>query len=582
MARRKQYKHRSQAPLLQGVPINSPWELLGYMIICAPFLLWYYIKTHPVQGFFIIAGIITFVVWYISYRKKKRAAYLKWFFDRKRRLEEINANEFIDTEITKAIENALKTGKNVAIGNETRSFQDIRDSYNEIWKSEEIFNGSDGLSQSPGLALTGKKGFVAKCDPVIFNYASERDGGYTFYLFPEVVLVYVEGPERSVFIAAYRPEAFELIFADAHCDKSVIVHEKTQNGIRYYDKFKPVKDAQIIKSQWKVVNKDGSRSFKGGLLPEHNPLTFRLLYANLSVKLGNYTASTASFSNNRACKEFSDEMSSYARGGSRRRSLGMRRTSLAIEDDDEMIVGRTPTRTNPGSNTLSGQTSTRTGSDIGLASRRSAPIIDDDEVENDSVFNRTSAKISREEPVVPRKIDNPTPGIKEEKKVVPVQQAKPETPSTKTNNSLTEDQARSRNRDAAKVAADALNKKYSSKYDFKVYQVRKPRANWELQDAGVYTYVNDSAGNQYTIEFDLHTKLDIPQTDLSFSIWSKSKELVASRYKTSVSKGMAVNGDGYTLVIKRDYEKMSSATMAATFEKDCLTLMKLIDIDDRP
>ena len=68
---------------------------------------------------------------------------------------------------------------------------------------------------------------------------------------------------------------------------------------------------------------------------------------------------------------------------------------------------------------------------------------------------------------------------------------------------------------------NALNKRYKGKYEFKVYQVRKPRTGWETYDAGVYSYVNDSDGNQYTIEFDLHTNLSIPRTDLKLSVWGE-------------------------------------------------------------
>ncbi len=43
---------------------------------------------------------------------------------------------------------------------------------------------------------------------------------------------------------------------------------------------------------------------------------------------------------------------------------------------------------------------------------------------------------------------------------------------------------------------------------------------------------------------------------------------------------MVVNGEGYSVTIKREYETMSEADMSAAFTKDCMTLMKLVAYDD--
>lgn len=61
----------------------------------------------------------------------------------------------------------------------------------------------------------------------------------------------------------------------------------------------------------------------------------------------------------------------------------------------------------------------------------------------------------------------------------------------------------------------------------------------------------------------------------------KTKELVAQRYKITVSKGkMVVNGEEYYVMIKREYESMNETDMTTAFTKDCMTLMKLVAYDD--
>ena len=125
------------------------------------------------------------------------------------------------------------------------------------------------------------------------RFTDENDGGYVFYAFPETVLAFVEGPEQVVFLAAYHPSALKITCNPASHRVQKVVQEKTQNPIRYYDKFNPIRDAEIISSQWKEVNKDGSRSFKGGLLPEHNPITYTLKYGKVVYKFGAVSAANA-------------------------------------------------------------------------------------------------------------------------------------------------------------------------------------------------------------------------------------------------------------------------------------------------
>ena len=90
----KKYKKSEQTPI--SIPITSPFEAVVVLILGAGICLFNYIKEHPIVGVILGGVIVTFVVLAVYYRKKKWAEYLKWFYSRSRRLEELNANDLIE------------------------------------------------------------------------------------------------------------------------------------------------------------------------------------------------------------------------------------------------------------------------------------------------------------------------------------------------------------------------------------------------------------------------------------------------------------------------------------------------------
>ena len=571
----KKYKKSKQTPI--SIPITSPFEAVVVLILGAGICLFNYIKEHPIVGVILGGVIVTFVVLAVYYRKKKWEEYLKWFYSRSRRLEELNANDLIDLNFTKAIEEALKTGKAVPIGEETASFGEFRSAYQGVWNCLGRKQGSETLV-SQGQAMNGRNGVTPKCEPIVFKYVGEHNGGYAFYVFPEATLAYVEGPEKTVFLAAFKPQALNILSEETSYEYKQVVQEKTQYEIRYYDKFNPIPDATIISSHWEVENKNGSRSFKGGLLPEHNPLHFNLQHGAINFHFGDYEMRTV-FSNYSAVEELADYAEDYSKGRIYRKPANFSRN-----------ISSSVTKQRPGESDLDVINRVLDSLDEPEERIEEKPKVSANKT-ND-IFGRTDVSLERRKVVQaqangsiveekPKAVVSEEPIKKEpDVKIDIPQQSKPEIIEEK--NSLTEESARSRNREAAKAVVDALNKKYNGIYDFKVYQVRKAREGWGVQDSGVYTYTTDNQGNQYTIEFDLHTNLDIPKTDLKFSVWGKTKELVAERYKVTVTKGkMHVDGEGYSCTINRQYEGISQASMIAQFEKDVFTLMKLIDLDSK-
>lgn len=270
-------------------------DMLGGILLAIPYAIYEFFKENIWLAILIGAIIVAFVVGVIVAKKKKRAAYLRWFYDRDRRIAELNADAFMDIALTDAIVQAAANGSAIPVGREDAAFNSVKDAYELVLQSSDILQSDATLSaEDTGRALTATNGIVPQSDPLILRYVGENNGGYVFYVFPDTILVFVEGPERVVFIAAYNPVALSLSCGTLRYTLSPqVISERTQNPIRYYDRYCPVPDAQIISSRWEVTNKDGSRSFRGGLLPENNPLYFTLKYGILIVKLGDYSVETS-------------------------------------------------------------------------------------------------------------------------------------------------------------------------------------------------------------------------------------------------------------------------------------------------
>ena len=216
---------------------GSLGETIGLLLLAIPVMIWNYIKAHPIEGALIISGIILFICWAIGAKKRRRAAFLKEFYDRSRRLRELNVDDYIDVELTDEITEAAKIGKAVSVGQVNVSFKDLARAYDDVLSSIGIAHGNENIIalQDKGEAITFKYGIKALCDPVKIITEGELKSGYSFYIFPETILVFFEGPEKTVFIAAVDPKALSFSCEDVTIHKQVVVQEKTQNSIRYYD-----------------------------------------------------------------------------------------------------------------------------------------------------------------------------------------------------------------------------------------------------------------------------------------------------------------------------------------------------------
>lgn len=290
MARRKRKKTND----INGCALLIFCALLAVLYIFTS-IIGFFI-THVWLAILFAIIVVVIVSYVVISKKKKHAKYLRWFYDRDRRITELNADTFIELDLTNAIIQAASNGSTVMIGREnTTALNNVKEAYRLTLQSSHILQSDDILSaEDTGRALTVANGIEAASEPMILRYIGEHNSGYVFYIFPETILAFFEGPEQVVFIAAYKPAALSLSCSILSYELSPqIIPDKTKNPIRYYDRYCPVRDAQIISSRWEVANKDGSRSFRGGLKPEKNPLYFTLKYGNLTVTLGDYSVDTS-------------------------------------------------------------------------------------------------------------------------------------------------------------------------------------------------------------------------------------------------------------------------------------------------
>lgn len=550
----------------------------GLGLLGIPIAIWYVIKEHTLGSILVAGVIVTGILLFIAYKKKKRAEYLKWFYDRNRNITVLNANDCIDVELTKAIEEAAKSGKCIAVGNETISFKELRKLYNTVMNSNDVVSSNRTLQTTKSDAITGKYGVNAKCDPLVFRYIGENNGGYVFYVFPETTIVFVEGPEKKVFLAAYYPDTIKFEYDEGHKDFQRVVPDRTQYSINRYYKYCPVQDAPLIKAWWNVTNKDGSRSFRGGLKPEHNPINFRLLYGQIVLRFGAFSEKT-SFSNCEAVREYIGFAPDVFRM-SRRRNENRFKTSYStkeeIIDEEPVSNRRSPIAADSKEEMRGGGNVAEELFDNPREVRPEAEPIRDD------VFTKVDAKVSKD---TPRERVIVSDGRTASPKTEVVSEDGKNQEIASTNNEAGSDNAsiehiRYRNREIVKSMADKFEHKYGDAYDVSTYQVRKVRPGWNLQDAGVYLKSFHEHGDEYNIGFSIHTNIDKHVSNLKFTVWGKSREATASKYKTAVTKmRMKEDGNGYCVYMKRDYENMKESEIAAAFEKDVFTLMRLIEFD---
>ena len=123
------------------------------------------------------------------------------------------------------------------------------------------------------------------------------------------------------------------------------------------------------------------------------------------------------------------------------------------------------------------------------------------------------------------------------------------------------DEARAKNRAAAKVMQDEMNSLYGSDPEFKVFQVRKERDNWKLQDSEIYAYF-EKDGVRVCIEFIFRTALENGITKLEYKLSADDESVLKSHYQRIFDKyKMVQNGSSYSVVFDNDFQDWDHETL---------------------
>ena len=309
MARRKQKQYND--------PISAFFGML-LLIGGGGYYIYYKIKGHmdivKQVLFYVLIALVLVVIGYVFYVIISNLV----FFSYSRCVSYIGNTSAINHKATTAIKN--KKGWEVNLPNTNKSnylklFNSCSEAYTEAFDSE--YTGQVLGDKVYEWALIYYPSYIDKairrdrirakeeCKPLFLFYAD-----FFFIIYPYETFMYVYKDmsigTRMKFIACYNTEEIFDYSVDRFTERrTVIVNEKSQRNIEYYYKYSPVTDAYVSKStHWKVTNKDGSRSFKGGLLPENNPLIFYLVYGTINYSIGNMTVVDYTFSNCKKVEEF--------------------------------------------------------------------------------------------------------------------------------------------------------------------------------------------------------------------------------------------------------------------------------------
>ena len=230
------------------------------------------------------------------------------FYNRDNCRAKIGGYNFADSKLTA---NILSTQGTKIVGKKDSNFEVVRNLYKKTFKSVDIkFKDKEIEIDNTYYDSFKKYNIVCKCEPIVFKFPEPKNRKIVFYVFPETVLAFAEGKICKVFIGAYTSKLFNFSCEPVIHQSKAVVYEKSKNQIEYYYKFNPVSDAEIVHCEWTVKNIDGSRSFRGGLLPENNPLKFDLRYMRIKFKIGQLSA-TVEYSNYNSSKRFEEEYKTY-------------------------------------------------------------------------------------------------------------------------------------------------------------------------------------------------------------------------------------------------------------------------------
>lgn len=232
--------------------------------------------------------------------------------------------EYIDISMSEKIKNHIKQRSKVFLEIEESSdknfhaFEKLRFLYDNLLSCDEIitpnfFCFGNTLINDKEEASKILSDFKIKMTSCIAFSLCDRLSYRKYYIviFSNTILLFMDHCNKPVkFLCALKQTAFNVSFKTETIEKIVAVHETSREPIEYYEKYNPVPDSKILNCNWEVTNRDGSRSFRGGLKPENNPLHFYLEYGVVTLSICSASLEYG-FSNSDLAKIFAEEYSKY-------------------------------------------------------------------------------------------------------------------------------------------------------------------------------------------------------------------------------------------------------------------------------
>ena len=231
--------------------------------------------------------------------------------------------EYIDILMTEKIKNHIKQRTKIFLEIEESSdknfpaFEKLRFLYDNLLSCDEIitpnFSYRNPLLNDKEETSKILSDFRIKMTSCIAFSLCDRfsDRKYYIVIFSNTILLFIDPRNKPVkFLCALKQTACNVSFKTETIEKTVAVYETSREPIEYYEKYNPVPDSKILDCNWEVTNRDGSRSFRGGLKPENNPLHFYLEYGVVTLSICS-TSLEYGFSNSDLAKIFAEEYSKY-------------------------------------------------------------------------------------------------------------------------------------------------------------------------------------------------------------------------------------------------------------------------------
>lgn len=114
----------------------------------------------------------------------------------------------------------------------------------------------------------------------------DEDGGYRFFILPEIVLSFIQGHTQNTFIAAYDIKSFSVEFGFIRMRKSYNISDMAHKERSYFLKYCDIKDSQVLAAGWEYETKNG---YRDGRRQGNNSFRVDFNYSTEKYTIGDFS-----------------------------------------------------------------------------------------------------------------------------------------------------------------------------------------------------------------------------------------------------------------------------------------------------